>query len=229
MKTQPRLRRLWASVRPRTRRGGILAVVGILAGAAVLSVVMVAGAAMAWSPYLDFSLHRDVDAKQTATLAMSFASSSTCAACHQPQAAKLASNSHAGIGCQSCHGALLAHTIASKSPDASTVKIAVPTDEVCVRCHVQATGRPAGLRSIIPSQHYVSNCLACHDPHTAIANRPPVVQHPLDKLPPCLTCHGPEGFKARNQRHPAGTTDDKACLDCHAAGRGPADDPGTTK
>jgi len=56
-----------------------------------------------------------------------------------------------------------------------------------------------------------------------------VVRHPLDKLPPCLTCHGPEGFKARNQRHPAGTSDDKPCLDCHAAGRGPADDDGTTK
>ena len=229
MRRSLRLRRLWDSVRPRTRRGGILAVAGIFAGAVALSTILLVGAAMAWSPYLSFNLDHEAHAASAAGLPLTFASSSTCARCHEPQATKLASRSHAGIGCQSCHGALLEHTLDSEGANASTVKIAVPTDVVCIRCHVQATGRPAGFHTIIPSEHYVSTCLACHDPHTAIANRPPVVRHPLDKLPPCLTCHGPEGFKARNQRHPAGTSDDKPCLDCHAAGRGPADDDGTTK
>jgi hypothetical protein len=223
-----RLRRFWDSVRPRTRRGAILATVGIIATAGVLSAGLFVGAAMAWSPYLDFSLHRDVDAKQTAARELTFASSSTCAECHGPQADKLVSKSHLGIGCQSCHGALLEHTLESEDPGAETVRIAVPTDEVCIRCHVQATGRPAGLRGIIPTEHYVSTCLACHDPHTGVANRPPVVEHPLAKLPNCLVCHGPEGFKQRNQRHPVGTSDDKPCLDCHAAGRGPANDDGGT-
>lgn len=223
-----RLRRFWGSVRPRTRRGGTLAIVGILAAAGTLSVALFVGAAMAWSPYLDFSFHRDADAKRTATLELTFASSSTCAECHEPQAEKLVSQSHVGIGCQSCHGALLEHTLESESPGAETVKIAVPTDEVCIRCHVQAIGRPEGLRGIIPTEHYVSTCLACHDPHTGIANRPPVVEHPLEKLPACLICHGPEGFKQRNQRHPAGTSDDKPCLDCHAPGRGPAEHDGGT-
>lgn len=224
-----RLRRFWDSVRPRTRRGGVLAIVGILAATGALSVVLFAGAAMAWSPYLDFSLHRDADAKRTATLELTFASSSTCAECHEPQAEKLVSKSHIGIGCQSCHGALLEHTLESESPGADTVTIAVPTDEVCVRCHLQATGRPEGLRGIIPTEHYVSTCIACHDPHTGIANRPPVVEHPLEKLPSCLICHGPEGFKHRNQRHPAGTSDNKPCLDCHAPGRGPAEPESGTK
>jgi hypothetical protein len=222
VKTTLRLGRLWASVRPRTRRGGILAVIAIIAGAAALSVVLLVGAVMAWSPYLDFNLNRDVNARHWAGLGLSFASSSTCARCHATEGTRLASRSHAGIGCQSCHGALLEHTLESQGTGSQGVTIAVPTDVVCVRCHVQATGRPAGLRGIIPAEHYVSTCLACHDPHTAIANRPPVVQHPLDKLPACLTCHGPEGFKARNVRHPAGSSDDKPCLDCHAAGRGPA-------
>lgn len=228
MKTSLRLRRFWASVRPRTRRGAVLATAGIIATAGVLSAGLFVGAAMAWSPYLDFSLHRDVDAKQTAARELTFASSSTCAECHGPQADKLVSKSHLGIGCQSCHGALLEHTLESEDPGAETVKIAVPVDEVCIRCHVQATGRPAGLRGIIPTEHYVSTCLACHDPHTGVANRPPVVEHPLAKLPNCLVCHGPEGFKQRNQRHPAGTSDDKPCLDCHARGRGPAEDDGGT-
>jgi hypothetical protein len=33
--------------------------------------------------------------------------------------------------------------------------------------------------------------------------------------------HGPEGFKARNHRHPSG--DLRECLDCRAAGRGAED------
>lgn len=222
MNPMSRIRSFWASVRPRTRRGGLLAVAGILAGAAVLSVALFAGAAMAWSPYLDFGLHRDSNAKQWAALDMSFASSSVCASCHKPEAARLVSASHEGIGCQSCHGALLDHSLASGDRAMATVKVAVPTDEVCTRCHVQAQGRPASFRQIVPAQHYVSTCLQCHDPHTGIANRPPVVQHPLDNLPPCLTCHGPAGFKARNVRHPAGELTDQQCLDCHGPGRGPA-------
>jgi hypothetical protein len=218
-----RVRDFWASVRPRTRRGGFLAAFAILAGAVALSAALLVGAAMAWNPYLDFSLHRDVNARQWAALDESFASSGICVNCHAPEAAKAASASHAGIGCQSCHGPLLEHTLANPETAVATVPIAVPTDEVCVRCHVQADGRPAGQAQIVPADHYVSACLDCHDPHTAIAMRPPVVLHPLDKLPPCLTCHGPEGFKQRNQRHPAGTNDDQQCLECHAKGRGPAD------
>lgn len=221
MSPMPRLRGFWASVRPRTRRGAVLGAVAILAGAAVLSVALFAGAAMAWSPYLDFSLHRDSNARQWAALDMSFASSSVCATCHTPEAGRLASAAHAGIGCQSCHGPLLDHSLASGDRAQATVAVAVPTDEVCARCHVQAQGRPATFRQIVPTQHYVSTCLQCHDPHTGVANRPPVVQHPLANLPPCLTCHGPAGFKARNVRHPAGQLTDQQCLDCHGPGRGP--------
>jgi hypothetical protein len=219
-----RVRRFWASVRPRTRRGGVLAVAAIVAGAGALSVALFVGAAMAWNPYLDFTLHRDVDARSWAALEPGFASSSsTCAECHEPEADRLASAKHAAIGCQSCHGPLSEHVLAGKDTTTDTVAVAVPTDEVCIRCHVQADGRPAGQHQVVPADHYVPDCLACHDPHTAIANRPPVVLHPLDDLPPCLTCHGPEGFKARNQRHPV-VEADEACLDCHAAGRGPDDD-----
>jgi hypothetical protein len=223
-----RLRATWDSVRPRTRRGGFIAAAAILAGAAALSVVFVVGAAMAWNPYLDYTLHRDVNARQWAALDLSFTESSTCRQCHEPEQAKLSFKNHAGIGCQSCHGALAEHAAASVEGTAARVGVSVPTDGVCVRCHTAATGRPMGFEQIVPGQHYVAQCLECHDPHTGIANRPPVVLHPLENLPPCLTCHGPEGFKARNQRHPEGTNDDSRCLECHGAGRGPAesDSPG---
>lgn len=224
MNTMTRIRSFWASVRPRTRRGAALSVLAVTIGASVMAVIFFAGAAMAWSPYLDFSLNRDSNAKQWAALPLSFASSSVCASCHQPEAAKLAANPHQGIGCQSCHGALLLHSQAAAADPSNalaTVPVAVPTDAVCTRCHVQTTGRPTTVQQIVPAQHYVLQCLQCHDPHSGIANRPPVVQHPLANLPSCLTCHGPEGFKARNERHPSGALTDQQCLECHAAGRGP--------
>jgi hypothetical protein len=224
MKTSLRLRRFWDSVRPRTRRGGFLAVFAILAGAAMLSGILFVGAVMAWNPYLDYTVNRDTNTRQWAALDLSFTDSGVCQECHETEHARLVSATHAGIGCQSCHGALLEHAEAGENADAVPVAIAVPTDEVCVRCHTAAQGRPAAFRQIVPSEHYVSSCLECHDPHTGIANRPPVVLHPLEDLPPCLTCHGPEGFKTRNQRHPVGSEDDNKCLECHAAGRGPAED-----
>ena len=216
-----KIRRFWESVRPRTRRGRLVAGLVVLGGAAVLAVAIFAGAAMAWNPYLDFALHRDSNAKQWATLPMTFADSSACLKCHSTEADRLASNAHAEIGCQSCHGALLAHVEAGENASKSDVMIKVPTDEVCIRCHAAAEGRPAGFNTIVPANHYVGQCLQCHDPHTTIAQRPPVVTHPLANLPPCLTCHGPDGFKARNERHPTGLLTDQECLQCHAAGRGP--------
>jgi hypothetical protein len=222
-----RLRDLWLSVRPRTRRGGFLAAVAIVAGAAALSIALFVGAAMAWNPYVDYSLHRDVDARSWAALEPAFAEAGLCAACHEPETSRLTSARHAGIGCESCHGPLLGHSLASPDVAGDFVTVAVPTDGVCVRCHVQAVGRPADFRQIVPTEHYVPVCTQCHDPHTGIARRPPVVLHPLDGLPPCLTCHGPEGFKSRNQRHPVVVGDDKPCLDCHAPGRGPDEEPGT--
>jgi hypothetical protein len=224
MSARGRVRGFWDSVRPRTRRGGFLAIAAIVVGAAALSVVLFAGIAMAWNPYLQYTLNPDVNAKQWAALPLSYTSSGICGQCHTAEHARLVSATHQGIGCQSCHGALAEHAEAGDKASSASVAVRVPTDEVCLRCHTAAVGRPESQNQIIPGQHYVSSCLECHDPHTGVANRPPVVQHPLDNLPPCLTCHGPEGFKARNQRHPAGSEDDTRCLECHAAGRGPSAD-----
>ncbi len=216
-----RARRFWASVRPRSRRGWLIGTTGVLVGAAVIAVAIFASAAMAWSPYLDFALHRDSNAKQWAALDMSFAASSDCVACHLTEASRLASHTHAGIGCQSCHGPMLAHEDAAKRGITTGAAIAMPTDAVCIRCHEATEGRPATIQTIVPANHYVSQCLQCHDPHTTWALHPPVVSHPLANLPPCLTCHGPDGFKARNERHPSGPLTDNECLQCHQAGRGP--------
>ena len=214
------LRDLWSSVRPRTRRGAALAILAIAAGSVLLTAVFLVGAAMAWSPYIQTDLHPDTNPRAWAALAPSFGGQALCATCHQVESARLASAQHSGIGCESCHGAVLEHAMANSPALAAADAPVIPTDAVCRTCHVAALGRPAGFNQINLTDHYVPLCLQCHDPHTAIANRPPVVLHPLENLPPCITCHGPDGFKARSQRHPV-VSDDERCLDCHAPGRGP--------
>lgn len=227
MNARSRIGRIWLSVRPTTRRGAILATIAIVLSAGVLSVVFFVGALMASTPYLEYSLIQpDANARAWAALEPGYANAALCAECHEPEHEKLVSATHAGIGCESCHGALLDHSLASPGTAEAAVEIAVPTDEVCLRCHAKAEGRPISFRQIVPSAHYVPVCLQCHDPHTGISNRPPITEHPLDDLPPCLVCHGPEGFKTRNLRHPAVTGDDKPCLACHAVGRGPEEEPG---
>ena len=141
-----------------------------------------------------------------------------------PGGSRSTPNPHAGVACESCHGALAEHAEASPVPGSAALALAEPTNADCLRCHTAADGKPVSLKTINPFQHYKPVCLECHDPHTTDATRPPVVRHPLDDLPPCVTCHGPDGFKARNQRHPDATTDDAACLECHAPNRGPARD-----
>jgi hypothetical protein len=219
----PTSRGFWRSVRPRTRRGAALAAVGIVGAAAVLAVVFFAGAIVAWSPYVESVVRPATDARAWAALEPRYGDAAMCRRCHEQESAKAAAGLHAGIGCESCHGALVEHALAGPGTPDAAVALAVPTDELCVRCHVSAVGRPATLRQVVPAEHYVSACLQCHDPHTGISRRPLVVLHPLVDLPPCVTCHGPEGFKARNQRHPA-VSGNEPCLACHAPGRGPEDE-----
>jgi hypothetical protein len=216
-------REFWRSVRPTTRRGGALGILGIVAGAAVLAVGLFGGATMAWSPYLESVIYPDVNPAAWAALKPAYAGTGTCGECHQPEAMKASIARHAGIGCESCHGALLEHSLIDPRTPTSEVELEVPTDEICIRCHAGTAGRPDDLRQIVVSDHFVEFCLQCHDPHTGISQRPPVLLHTEVNLPPCATCHGPEGFKARNQRHPE-VLDDEPCLACHAPGRGPGGD-----
>ncbi len=243
----------WATVRPTTRRGAVIGIVAVAGGSALLAGVFLIGAAMAWSPYLTSVIHPDADARAWAAHEPIITAPGACTGCHQLEAARAASARHAGIGCESCHGNLRDHILSSPTPtldapgrdvvddgavadavgagpggglDLATdaTRPAVPTDAVCVRCHAATSGKPAALLQITPGDHYVLQCLQCHDPHTGISHRPPVVLHPLTGLPPCITCHGPEGFKARSERHPV-VAGDEPCLACHGPGRGPEPEP----
>lgn len=167
----------------------------------------------------EYGFHPGGDARTWAAHPLRYAESADCSRCHVRESSALWSRRHRDIGCQSCHGALADHDVASK-PDRTTIEVAVPTSAVCVRCHTTAEGRPASLPQITLTKHYTADCLGCHNPHSGVSNKPPVVSHPLEQLPPCITCHGPDGFRARTARHPTEPTADAICLSCHALGRG---------
>lgn len=186
------------------------------AGAATVALLLWVGAGAAGAAFREYGFHPETGERAWRALEPRFGDARECASCHAPEEAKLVSATHAGIGCQSCHGALAEHEL-----DEAGGAVATPDDAVCLRCHTAVMAQPAAFRAIVPSDHYLGQCLACHDPHTGISNPPPVVSHPLERLPVCMTCHGPDGFMARLERHPEVNESDATCLLCHAPGRGP--------
>lgn len=216
----------WLTVRPTTRRGALRGGVLIVGLAGLLAVALFAGAVALASLASEYGFHPEANADAWRLRPPAFGEASGCAACHAPEQAKLTSATHAGIGCESCHGPLGSHALASPGTPEADVDVATPSDAVCLTCHVAVVGRPDGFRQVVPADHYVPECLQCHDPHTGISKRPPIVRHTLDRLPECVTCHGPDGFKARDQRHPTVSDEDAFCLSCHLPGRGPEEDLG---
>lgn len=209
----------WQSVRPRSRFGVLRAALLIGGLGVALTLIVFIGLGVGGRLFADYGFHPEGVNDRVRSLQPVFGTVSRCAECHATQYQHLNLASHAGIGCESCHGPLGKH---AANPETAFNPI-VPTDVLCVRCHADALGRPAGQREVVLSDHYLSSsCLACHNPHTGVSQRPPEVSHPLERLPHCIVCHGENGFKARNQRHPVATEDDQSCMACHLPGRGPA-------
>ena len=92
-----------------------------------------------------------------------------------PEYAKLTSATHAGIGCESCHGPLGGHALASPGDDRGVrLHVAVPTDARLreVPRRRRRAARPPSGRSCRPTTTSRTAC-QCHDPHTGISRRPP--------------------------------------------------------
>lgn len=136
---------------------------------------------------------------------------SQCASCHAAHVATVATSPHSTVSCELCHTPTVEHP--GSDP---TVVAALPASDSsrCIACHENVGGRPANVPQISTTSHFATvDCLRCHDPHSAAAIAPPEVTHPLDRLPPCTTCHSPAGLK----RYPEGhqPAPDNVCLACH--------------
>lgn len=97
-------------------------------------------------------------------LPLHYASRGSCgeADCHEEEAAALASDTHASVGCESCHGALAAHAADPKLATVATLE----GDDLCTRCHTSLAARPKDFAQVDVEPHREgSACDECHDAH----------------------------------------------------------------
>lgn len=194
------------------RRVGVTSVrVGIVIVVASVALGIAAfAAATAYSQY--GALRNEPNAQTWAGLIPRYAGQQICTTCHAAEAQTQDASIHLNVSCEGCHGAAAEHASSVTAGKATT--LAKATSALCVTCHATVAGRPASFPEVDPATHYSGGqCLRCHDPHSIVAVRPPVVSHPLTDLPECTTCHAPDGLK----KIPAGheLVVDTTCLSCH--------------
>ena len=182
--------------------------------AAVLTVVFVAVGAAASYAYDQYGYHFERNTVTWALRTPVYAMPTTCRACHVAEQATVAAAAHSVVACEACHGPLDAHVAAGAAADSASVPVPRPPSETCVTCHEKVEGRPADMPQVDLAVHYsTASCLQCHDAHTAVAEPPPLVPHPLANLPACTVCHGFEGLNPMPRTHQDSADD--VCLGCH--------------
>ena len=194
-------------------RAGLTALkVGIVV--VVVSIALGGAAAVAAGFYSQYgAVKNEPNARSWAALIPRHVGQPMCADCHAAEAIAQDASIHVNVSCEGCHGPGEGH--ASGTDAARSVALVKPDSAICVRCHGATAGRPAAFPVVNPASHYTGGaCLRCHDPHSIVATRPPIVSHPLADLPECTTCHAPDGLK----KVPAGHTlvTDAICLSCHS-------------
>jgi hypothetical protein len=205
--------------RPRVRvphvawRRLALRIVRVVIVVVVMSVALGGAAFAAVTFYGSYGAVRNApNAEAWRGLTPGVAGAASCTSCHTAEAGAQDASIHADVSCEDCHGAGAAH--ASSDAAARVTVLAKPTAVICITCHQVTAGRPAGFPQVDLSAHYAGGlCLRCHDPHSVVAVRPPVVTHPLTNLPVCTTCHAPDGLKKVPSGHEA--VADTVCLSCH--------------
>lgn len=181
----------------------------------LVSIALGVTAAVAAGFYAEYgAVKNDPNADAWAGLTGRLAGSERCATCHAPEATAQDASAHVEVSCEGCHGASAPH--AASETAAKEVEVDIPTSPICATCHAQTAGRPSPISQVDPASHYSGDrCMRCHDPHSIVAVRPPVVSHPLANLPECTTCHAPDGLKKIPIGHEI--VRDEICLSCHQA------------
>jgi len=93
---------------------------------------------------------------------IAYAGQAACIECHADVEAVRAQGRHAGVACESCHGALAAH---ASNPDG--VKPVRPNPRTtCIICHTASISKPKSFPQVVPAEHAPEgSCADCHVVH----------------------------------------------------------------
>jgi len=144
-----------------------------------------------------------------------------CAECHEATNEAITASAHAGVNCDSCHGAAGEHIDLARSGQKAPLVLADARD-LCVTCHAALVSRPDGFPQVDPATHgapdsaITSSCESCHNAHDP--GFPPDIRHTLGGRSDCLACHGPDQWQPVPPSHADSTGD--SCLKCHSPGEG---------
>ncbi|MEW6142559.1 MAG: cytochrome c3 family protein [Chloroflexota bacterium] len=160
--------------------------------------------------------HVGNNASDWAALPIQYSDRDACGTCHQDKSTVLSSARHAGLNCQTCHGAGTAHLEQGAKPVVDISRAA------CAVCHDKVTGRPEGFPQIsIASHSGQAPCVTCHNPHDP---RPPsgIKTSSIPKFPhqaggwdDCLACHRPGSIRPVSAAH--AERSNQSCLQCHVS------------
>lgn len=94
---------------------------------------------------------------------ITYAGRADCAGCHDEVVEVKKAGRHGELGCETCHGALLAH---AENPVAVVPERPDPR-RTCLVCHERNVGQPEWFKAIVVEEHAPSGaCADCHVPHS---------------------------------------------------------------
>jgi hypothetical protein len=111
----------------------------------------------------EFGHYRGLAIQENAAALPHYAGKEACAECHDDMAASLASDAHAGIACETCHGPGLDHV---NYPD--SIEIKKPAGrEFCALCHAlnPARNKDVVVQIDVKDHNIENDCIECHNPH----------------------------------------------------------------
>jgi len=136
-----------------------------MAGIFAVGIVIFLGLQMALVPktFGLYGHYRAAAITDESSKPLAYAGRAACATCHQAVIDVHKGGTHARLGCESCHGPLLKHSI-----DPAHAKAQKPdAKKLCPVCHEMNIARPKWFKQVKSAEHSSGEpCNTCHQPHS---------------------------------------------------------------
>jgi hypothetical protein len=117
----------------------------------------------------EFGWYRGESVREIANQSHKFADTYRCFECHIKEYAYWEVGGHSTVECESCHGALKAHTINPEEYKGYGEFLSPNTypsiQAFCLSCHSESTSKPESFPQVKVSHTKYWNCTTCHNPH----------------------------------------------------------------